>query len=94
MKNIGVDISNLVFDPEFRTTLSFVAAELSSLARRVNKGLEAFNDSAEELVNIMIFANAAGALATTKLGAIPSLPAAEEVLTVVKRVWSRDSRFF
>lgn len=56
---------------------AFVAALLTKLSERLHSGFGYEID--ERMINDMRFANAAGALATTKIGAIPSLPEIEDV---------------
>lgn len=58
---------------------AFVAAALVGITARVRLGDVNALRADDELVSILTFANAAGALATTKLGAIPSLPTTKEV---------------
>ena len=41
-------------------------------------------DSSKKLTDVLRFANAVGALTTTKRGAIPALPTREEVLRFVE----------
>ncbi|MFF2090616.1 PfkB family carbohydrate kinase [Paenibacillus sp. NPDC058174] len=55
---------------------AFVAAVLQGLAERKKAGQPLF----EELPELLRFANAAASLATTRIGAIPSLPTREEAL--------------
>ncbi|MFF2481432.1 PfkB family carbohydrate kinase [Paenibacillus sp. NPDC058071] len=55
---------------------AFVAAVLHHLAERKKAGEPIFDES---LAEVLRFANAAGSIATTKMGAIPSLPAKADV---------------
>jgi len=64
---------------------AFVAGVLSSVAVRLKNGVTDALTVDEELVDILTFANCAGALATTKMGAIPSLPAKEEVISFMEK---------
>jgi fructokinase len=58
---------------------AFVAAMLMNIAGLINKGdLERLADE-DHLRSLLRFANAAGAIATTGIGAIPSLPFAKDV---------------
>ncbi len=65
---------------------AFVAAVLKKIVERIDFNLKVFPENSEELVEMMVFANAAGALATTKVGAIPSMPSVEEVMQLIKKV--------
>ncbi|GGG54061.1 PfkB family carbohydrate kinase [Paenibacillus radicis (ex Gao et al. 2016)] len=56
---------------------AFVAAVLQGLAERKKAGQPLFD---EQLPQLLQFANAAASLATTRIGAIPSLPTREEAL--------------
>jgi fructokinase len=53
---------------------AFVAATLVGLAGRIQKGDSDALVADDTFVRVLTFANAAGSIATTKLGAIPSLP--------------------
>lgn len=64
---------------------AFVAGVLGNLAKRMGKGALNVLEADQELVKILTFANGAGALATTKIGAIPSLPTTREVEELLKR---------
>lgn len=58
---------------------TFVAATLTGLAKRLQAGDPKAFAADDGLVRILTQANAAGSLACTKLGAIPSMPTAAEV---------------
>lgn len=58
---------------------SFVASILYSLCRRIEQGIPGVLTIDESFVEAVEFANMAGALATTKMGAIPSLPTVSEI---------------
>lgn len=58
---------------------AFVAAVLYHLSDRVKKGEESILKVSDKLLEILKFANCSGALATTKIGVIPSLPVKSEV---------------
>jgi fructokinase len=60
---------------------AFVAAVLHTFAERRRAGSTVQD---EELPAVLRFANAAGALATTRIGAIPSLPTEGEVLALLE----------
>jgi fructokinase len=59
---------------------AFVAATLAGITARLKQGDPDAFRADDSFVRILTFANAAGSLATTKLGAIPSLPTSDEVL--------------
>ncbi len=59
---------------------TFVAATLAGIIARLKEGDPDAFCADEALVRILTFANAAGSLATTKIGAIPSLPTTGDVL--------------
>jgi fructokinase len=59
---------------------AFVAATLTGITARLKQGDPDAFRADDSFVRILTFANAAGSLATTKLGAIPSLPTTDEVL--------------
>ena len=59
---------------------AFVAATLAGIIARLKEGDPDALSADEAFVRILTFANAAGSLATTKIGAIPSLPTTDEVL--------------
>jgi len=61
---------------------AFVAAFLAGFLGRIGK--DTLFDVDEEMIKILHYANAAGALATTKIGAIPSLPTWNEVLQLAE----------
>ena len=63
---------------------SFVSAMLYHLLQRKKKKGDNALTVDEELVSAFDFANGAGALATTKLGAIPSMPLFHEVLELLR----------
>jgi sugar/nucleoside kinase (ribokinase family) len=56
-----------------------MAAVLYQLSLKIKAGLEASLKVDAGLLAILKFANAAGALATTRVGAIPALPTTAEV---------------
>ncbi len=58
---------------------AFVGGLLSGLLKRINKGAPRVLEVDQELIEVFGFANGAGALACTKMGAIPSLPTTPEV---------------
>jgi fructokinase len=58
---------------------AFVAGMLSHLVKMVDKEAGHKFTVNKQMEEILAFANAAGALATTKIGAIPSMPAVEDV---------------
>jgi len=61
---------------------AFVAALLAGLLGVIGK--DTLFDVDAEMIEILHIANAAGALATTRIGAIPSLPTRDEVLRLAK----------
>lgn len=63
---------------------AFVAGMLSHLVKQVNKEVAHKLEANAQIEGILTFANAAGALATTKVGAIPSMPTVEEVKTLIQ----------
>lgn len=67
----------------------FVAGLLSGLAVSLRDGLPAWEDP-NRLVEICRYANAVGALTTTKRGAIPALPAAPAVEAFLRAVSAND----
>lgn len=64
---------------------AFVAGVLSHLVHKNVKDRDFKVEINDEMLQILNFANGAGALATTKLGAIPSLPTASEVKTFIQQ---------
>jgi fructokinase len=58
---------------------AFVAATLVGLADRIQKGDSDALVADDTFVRVLTFANAAGSIATMKLGAIPSLPNSAQV---------------
>jgi fructokinase len=64
---------------------AFMAAVLYQLAQNLHDGSEASLQVDSELLAILRFANAAGALATTRIGAIPALPTASEVNELLQK---------
>ena len=60
---------------------AFVAATLAGLVTRIRNGDPQALVADDTFVRILTFANAAGSLATTKLGAIPSLPDSQQVIS-------------
>jgi fructokinase len=64
---------------------AFVAGVLTSLVKRIAKGVPKALEIDQELIDAFAFANGAGALATTKMGAIPSLPTTPEVEAFLKQ---------
>ncbi len=69
---------------------AFVAGVLTNLLKRLPKGISKALEIDPELIEALVFANGAGALATTKMGAIPSLPATPEVEAFLKM--ARDTK--
>lgn len=59
---------------------AFVAATLVGLVTRIREGDRNALVADDTFVRILTFANAAGSIATTRLGAIPSLPDAAQVM--------------
>ena len=62
---------------------AFVAGLLTKLLERRDRGGAFVLAADEETAEAVRFANAAGALATTKVGAIPAMPAYDEVLALL-----------
>ncbi len=60
---------------------AFVASTLTGIFARLVAGDPDALCADDTFRRILVFANAAGSLATTKLGAIPSLPTTDDVLT-------------
>jgi fructokinase len=65
---------------------AFMAAVLYQLSQKIKAGLEASLQVDAELLAILQFANAAGALATTRVGAIPALPTTAEVKELLQSI--------
>lgn len=63
---------------------SFVASILVGICNRIDKGITDVLEIDEEFIEVIQFANMAGALATTQMGAIPSLPTIEQVQVALK----------
>ena len=66
---------------------AFMAAVLYQLSQNIHVGKDASLSVDERLISILQFANAAGALATTRIGAIPALPSSNEVNELVKTTY-------
>jgi fructokinase len=64
---------------------AFMAAVLYQLSQNIQAGKEASLSVNTKLVAILQFANAAGALATTRIGAIPALPTTIEVNELLRK---------
>lgn len=63
---------------------AFVAAMLYKIIGRMKENRETALNIDESFIKAVEFANCSGALATTKMGAIPALPTVDEVLKVWK----------
>jgi fructokinase len=66
---------------------AFMAAVLYQLSQNINVGKDASLTVDEKLTSILQFANAAGALATTRIGAIPALPTNLEVNELISKIY-------
>lgn len=64
---------------------AFVAGVLTNLVERIDRGSAPLLEIDREMIDGFTFANGAGAIATTKLGAIPSLPTYDEVTAFLRR---------
>lgn len=64
---------------------AFMAAILAELLKGVSEGKKIEELKQQRLSSIMEFANMAGALTTTKKGAIPALPTRDEIWGALKR---------